>query len=77
MNISLTPELERYIQGKVASGGYNNASEVIRESLRALQEHEAMLARWRAQIEEGYQQSLRGEVTDGPTAVAKLRRKLK
>ena len=36
MNISLTPELEKYVRLKVASGLYNNASEVIREALRAL-----------------------------------------
>jgi len=34
MNVSLTPELERYVRRKVASGLYNNASEVIREALR-------------------------------------------
>jgi len=36
MNVSLTPELETLIQAKVASGLYNNASEVIREALRLL-----------------------------------------
>ncbi len=36
MNVSLTPELERYIRRKVATGLYNNASEVIREALRLL-----------------------------------------
>jgi len=34
MNISLTPELERAVKEKVASGLYNNSSEVIREALR-------------------------------------------
>lgn len=34
VNISLTPELERAVKDKVASGLYNNASEVIREALR-------------------------------------------
>jgi antitoxin ParD1/3/4 len=34
MNVSLTPELELGIKAKVASGHYNNASEVIREALR-------------------------------------------
>jgi len=34
MNVSLTPELEKYVRRKVASGLYNNASEVIREALR-------------------------------------------
>ena len=34
MNISLTPELEKGIRAKVATGHYNNASKVIREALR-------------------------------------------
>jgi putative addiction module CopG family antidote len=34
MNVSLTAELEEYVRRKVASGLYNNASEVIREALR-------------------------------------------
>ena len=36
MNISLTPELEQYIQEKVNSGFYTSVSEVIRESLRLM-----------------------------------------
>jgi uncharacterized protein len=36
MNVSLTPELEQYIRGKVESGLYSNASEVVREALRLL-----------------------------------------
>ena len=36
MNVSLTPELEKFIRRKVASGLYNNASELIREALRLL-----------------------------------------
>lgn len=45
MNISLTPELERYVRRKVTSGLYNNASEVIREALRLLVNHEGKPAR--------------------------------
>jgi uncharacterized protein len=40
MNVSLTAELEKYVRGKVASGLYNNASEVIREALRLHVENE-------------------------------------
>ncbi len=40
MNISLTPELERFVQEKVNSGMYTSASEVIRESLRLLYTHD-------------------------------------
>lgn len=36
MNVSLTPELERYIRRKVESGLYSNSSEVVREALRLL-----------------------------------------
>ena len=36
INVSLTPELERFIEGKVLSGLYNNASEVVGEGLRLL-----------------------------------------
>ena len=42
MNVSLTPELEAMIQAKVASGMYNNASEVIREALRLLKDHDVL-----------------------------------
>jgi uncharacterized protein len=45
MNVSLTVELEKYVRRKVASGLYNNASEVIREALRALLEREGEPAR--------------------------------
>lgn len=34
MNVSLTPELERRIEERVASGLYGSASEVMREALR-------------------------------------------
>ena len=33
MHISLTEKLDEYVRDKVASGLYNNASEVIREAL--------------------------------------------
>ena len=36
MNVSLTPQLEAFIRRKVASGLYNNASEVVREALPLL-----------------------------------------
>jgi putative addiction module CopG family antidote len=36
MNVSLTTALEAFVRRKVASGLYNNASEVIREALRLM-----------------------------------------
>jgi antitoxin ParD1/3/4 len=49
MNVSLTPELEKLVSAKVGSGRYNSASEVVREALRLLDEHDRARA---AQLEE-------------------------
>ena len=54
MNVSLTPELERFVDAKVESGLYNNASEVVREGLRLLKEQDEIRLRWREQIERGW-----------------------
>ncbi len=40
MNASLTPELEAKIRQQADSGRYNNASEVVREALRLLDEQQ-------------------------------------
>lgn len=40
MNVSLTPELEKFVVSKVRSGRYTSSSEVVREALRLLEEHE-------------------------------------
>jgi antitoxin ParD1/3/4 len=40
MNVSLTPELDKFVARKVKSGRYNSASEVVREALRLLEDHE-------------------------------------
>ncbi len=57
MNVNLTPQLEEWVQQKVASGRYNNASEVVREALRLMeereQEREAKLAWLRQAVQEG------------------------
>lgn len=39
-NVSLTPELEAFIDSTVASGRYRSASEVVRAALRLLSERE-------------------------------------
>jgi len=40
MNVSLTPELEKFVTDKVTSGRYTSASEVVREALRLLEREE-------------------------------------
>jgi antitoxin ParD1/3/4 len=61
MHVSLTPELESQVKRKVDSGLYNNASEVVRKSLRLLLERDAIRDRLRAEIEFGHDHLRRGE----------------
>ena len=74
MNISLTPELEKFVQDKVASGRYHSASEVIREGLRLLEEQELIrevrLAALREEIQKGLDS---GEATPLDMATIKAR----
>jgi antitoxin ParD1/3/4 len=67
MNVSLTEELEEFVQQKVSSGRYHSASEVVREALRLLQDHDTLyeiqLAVLRRDIAVGIEQADRGEVS--------------
>jgi antitoxin ParD1/3/4 len=40
LNVSLTPELEKFVQERVKSGRYQTASEVVRDALRLLESYE-------------------------------------
>ena len=57
MNVSLTSEMEQWVQQKVGSWLYTSASEVVREAIRALHAKEtqscAKLANLRDAIQEG------------------------
>ncbi len=41
MNLSITPELQKIIQQKIDSGMYSNASEVVRDALRRMDEYDS------------------------------------
>lgn len=65
MHVSLTPELEAKIRSKVESGLYNNASEVIREALRFMEQNQELLVqlkldRLRAEVNIGAEQAEKG-----------------
>ncbi|MGH2541454.1 MAG: type II toxin-antitoxin system ParD family antitoxin [Ardenticatenaceae bacterium] len=53
MNVSLTPQLEKFVKQKVESGMYGSASEVIREALRFMEERERRLEELRGEIQKG------------------------
>jgi antitoxin ParD1/3/4 len=80
LNVSLTPHQRQLVDDCVTSGQYGSASEVIRDSLRLLEEqkkrNEAYWADVRAKIAEARASIDRGEALDGPTAMAALRAKL-
>ena len=42
MNISLNPNLEKFVHQKIEEGYYNSASEVVRDALRLLIEKEIL-----------------------------------
>ena len=79
MNISLTPELEQFVQSKVDSGMYYSASEVIREGLRMLQEREMLkqiqIEELRREIQKGIEQADRGEFVNGEEVFENIRAK--
>lgn len=53
MNVSLTPELEAFVEQAVSSGRYGSASEAVREGLRILQEREAKFQALKQEIAKG------------------------
>lgn len=67
-NISLTVEQDAFVQEVVEAGEYQNASEAIRDALRALQlrrkEDSLRLKALRAQIKAGTEALERGEFTE-------------
>jgi antitoxin ParD1/3/4 len=60
MNVSLTPQLEDIIKRKVASGMYGNASEVVREALRLMDERDRY-QELRAEVAAGFEQIERSD----------------
>ena len=85
MNISLTPELAKFVEKEVESGLYQTASEVIRAGLRRLKEDQAVrlrqAPRTREELETQLLQSMdrldRGEGVDGEAVFRRLRKRIK
>jgi len=81
MNVSLTPELEEFIEKEVKTGMYQSASEVIRAGLRLLKDEKApkpcFMVSSMKELEEkllaGIRQLDRGEGIPGEVAAKELR----
>jgi len=76
MNVSLTTDLEEFVQQKVKSGKYPSASEVVRAALQLLEQQDIQcqmrLEQLRREVAIGIEQSERGEVFDGEEVVREL-----
>lgn len=60
MHINLSPEMEKFVQSKVNTGFYSNASEVIRDAIRRMREEEEKIAAMRAALKVGDDQLNKG-----------------
>jgi antitoxin ParD1/3/4 len=80
MNVSLTPELEQFIQTQIESGKYSSAEEVVTAGIKLLEERERIykgrFEELKKEIEIGIEAAERGEVVDGETVFRELREKL-
>ncbi len=81
MNVSLTPELERYVTSKVKEGLYASQSEVVRHGLRLLIERDALLdartAELRVEVAEGLEEARRGELIGDDEVIRRLQTRTK
>jgi antitoxin ParD1/3/4 len=79
MNVSLTPELEKFVANKVESGRYTSASEVVREALRLLDEHEqsraAQLDEFNRELRRRIASADRGEYVTAEESLRRIREK--
>ena len=64
MNVSLTPELEAYVQACAASGQYASSSEVVREALRLHQEYHARRTWLKEAIDRGLESARTGPMIE-------------
>lgn len=79
MNVSLPPELDKFVAAKVSSGRYTSASEVVREALRLLEEQdharEAHLAAFNREMEKRLAGLDHGETVPPEVVFERLRQK--
>jgi antitoxin ParD1/3/4 len=77
VNISLTPELDAFLQSRVKSGRYQTSSEVVREALRLLQrqerERDQAFRQLKAKLDRGAGQAERRELLNGDDVFEELR----
>ena len=77
MTVELTPAIEALIQKRLQSGTFSSAEEVIERALEFLDAEEDWLTdnldAIAIQIQEGWDEAERGELTDGDAVRAEMR----
>jgi len=77
VNISITPELDAFLQSRVKSGRYQTTSEVVREALRLLERHEQerdqAFQQLKAKLDRAAAEAERGEMLEGDEVFEELR----
>jgi antitoxin ParD1/3/4 len=80
MNISLSSEIEKFIESQVESGKYPSPEDVIVAGIRLLEERERIYQGRFEELKEeimlGVAASERGEFVDGETVFSQLQQKL-
>ncbi|WP_088252721.1 type II toxin-antitoxin system ParD family antitoxin [Fimbriiglobus ruber] len=69
---TLGQHYESFVRAQLASGRYNNASEVLRDALRLMEERERWLAALDARIEKGIADGQAGRVTPAEEVFGEL-----
>jgi len=81
MQIVLPPELEQLIQRQIAAGKYQSALDVITAGIHLLDQQESMyqgrLPELQRDARIGWEAAQRGEIVEGPTAMAQIRENLR
>ena len=81
MNITLSPEQEKFIQSQIAKGRYTNIQQAIDVALKLLEKQEQDYQEWLdetcAQVKIDLEQLERGEKVDGEIFIAQLKQKFK
>lgn len=81
MNITLSPEQEKFIQSQIARGNYENVEQVIKEALMILEiinqeNDQKRLEELREKIALGLEDVKQGKVTDGELVFDRLQERL-
>jgi antitoxin ParD1/3/4 len=72
---TLGKHFETFVQAQLASGRYNNASEVVRDALRLMEERERRLAALDAALVRGIADADAGRVTPAEAVLDRLEAK--